>query len=212
MSKKLQNIDAVNKMLAGEHKFQNKTTTSFATGLKHKKRLVGEVWEEIDTKTGIQYRYEQKEGYVKKTKLGSETLQSTRDEIHTFANCRKESCTCINPNHLDKKFKKTHDMCYDCVVDYENDLRISGEFKEYAFDRMRTNATEWLKRAEQDVKLLKEAYTKSYTVITNADGAKETIESRMTPEQFAETVEKQFEEYKQKFMEQVTKLETNNEN
>jgi hypothetical protein len=79
MSKKLQNVNAVNKMLAGEHKFQTNTTHTFSKSNKDtKKRLVGEIWEETDSKSGITYLYEQKDGYVMKTKRDSETLQSTQ--------------------------------------------------------------------------------------------------------------------------------------
>lgn len=212
MSKKLQNVDAVNKMLAGEHKFQQRKTHGFSENKSEKKnRLVGETWEETDSKTGITYVIEQKDGYVMKTKRGSQTLQSTRDSISTFLNCRKETCTCVAPNHLDRKMKAIHDMCFDCVIEMENEFRVQGKFNEYAINRMTTNATEWLKRAEKDVELLKEAYTRTYEVVSNADGKTETIDARMTPAQFAEKVEKEFQDYREKFMQEVAKMENQND-
>jgi hypothetical protein len=208
MSKKLQNIDAVNKMLAGEHKFQTNKTYGFSESKKNTKtRLVGEIWQDTDPKSGITYQFEQKDGYVMKTKFGSETLQSTRDSLAAFSKCPKETCTCKSPNRLDLKMKRIHDMCFDCVIEMENNLRIEGKFNEYAKERIKTNAIEWIKRAEQDVELLKQAYTKTYEVVTNADGKTKTIDARMTPEEFTEKVEREFQEYREKFMQQVTKLE-----
>lgn len=208
MSKKLQNIDAVNKMLAGEHKFQTNKTHGFSESKKNTKtHRVGEIWQETDLKSGITYQFEQKDGYVMKTKFGSETLQSTRDDLATFLKCPKETCTCKSPNRLDLKMKRIHDMCFDCVIEMENDLRIEGKFDEYAKERMKMNALEWIKRAEQDIELLKQAYTSTYNVITNADGKTETVDARMTPAQFAEKVEKEFQEYREKFMQEIANLE-----
>ena len=209
MSKKLQNVDAVNKILAGEHKFQQRKTHGFSENkIEKKNRLVGETWEETDPKSGITYLYEQKDGYVMKTKRGAETLQSTRDSLSTFSNCPKETCTCKSPNHLDRKMKTIHGMCFDCVIEMENKLRIEGKFNEYAINKMTTNATEWIKRAEQDVELLKQAYTRTYEVVSNADGKTETVDARMTPAEFADKVEREFQEYREKFMHEVAKMET----
>lgn len=212
MSKKLQNIKAVQQMTAGEHSFQNKKTVAFNSNeTAQKNRLVGETWEETDASTGITYKYEQRDGFVKKTKTASNTLQSVRDEAAIFKKCRKDECTCITPNHLDRKMKKIHDMCYDCVIDMEHELRLQGKFNDYAIKKMTTNAKEWLKRAEQDVELLKQAYTKSYEVVSNSDGKTETVDARMTPEEFAEKVEREFQEYREQFMKEVTKMENQND-
>lgn len=212
MSKKLQNIKAVQQMTAGEHSFQNRKTVAFTPNKSTQKtRLVGETWEETDSSTGITYRYEQRDGFVKKTKTASSALQSVRDESTTFKKCRKDECTCVAPNHLDHKMKKIHDMCYDCVVDMEHELRLQGKFNDYAINKMTINATEWLKRAEQDVELLKQAYTKSFEVVSNSDGKTETVDARMTPEEFAEKVEREFQEYREQFMQEVTKMENHDD-
>lgn len=212
MSKKLQNIKAVNQMLTGEHQFQTNKTVGFTdTNKEVKKHLVGETWEETDLKSGITYIMEQKDGYVMKTKKGAEKLQSVRDELLTFSNCPKETCTCKTPNHLDRKMRSLHNMCYDCVIDMEHKMKINGTFNEYARNRMKQNALAWLERAEKDVELLKQSYTTSYQVIANADGMVETLDARMTPEQFAEKVEREFQEYKEKFILQLSQTEDQNE-
>lgn len=212
MSKKLQNINAVNQMLTGEHKFQTNKSVNFTKETKDvKKHLVGETWEETDLKSGITYIMEQKDGYVMKTKKGGTQLQSIRDELVTFNNCPKETCTCKTPNHLDRKMKAFHDMCYDCVIDMEHRMKINGTFDEYARNRMKQNALAWLERAEKDVELLKQSYTTSYQVIANADGMVETLDARMTPDQFAEKVEREFQEYKEKVILQLSQTEDRDE-
>jgi hypothetical protein len=212
MAKKLQNIDAINKMLVGEHQFQTNRTTSFATGSEStKKRFVGETWEETDKITGITYVLEQKDGYAIKNRKGSDSLQTTRDYLVTFNKCPKETCTCISPTHLDKKMKTLHNQCYDCVIEQEHRLRLKGGFNTYAIDRMKSNAIEWLKRAERDVELLKQAYTTSYDVVINPTGNTETVAARMTPEEFSEKVEREFQEYRENFMLQLTNMENSND-
>ena len=81
MSKKLQNIKAVQQMIAGEHKFQSKKITGFIDAkdeaIKNKRHVIGEVWEEQDA-TGNKFVIEQKDGYrVKKTK-NSEAFNELR--------------------------------------------------------------------------------------------------------------------------------------
>lgn len=212
MTKKLQNVTAVNKMLSGEHQFQTNKTHGFSETKKDvKTRLVGEKWEETDKITGITYVLEQKDGYAVKNRKGSDALQSARDSSTSFSSCPKETCTCISPNHLDRKMKMIHDMCFDCVIDMENELRINGKFNEYAINRMKTNAIEWLKRAEKDVEMLKEAYTRTYDVVISADGKTDTVSARMTPEEFATKVENEFKEYRENFMKEIVKMENEND-
>ena len=93
-----------------------------------------------------------------------------------------------------------HGMCFDCVVKMEHKLRKQGKFEEYERKRIRNNAEAWLKRAEKDVKMLKDTYTKTSEYVQNADGAVETWHAKMTPEQFEDTVQKQFDEFKIKFL------------
>lgn len=210
MSKKLQNIDAINRMLQGDHKFQTKSTHAFSTSSKsnNTSRLIGERWEETDPTSGIVYEYEQKNGYVSKQKKGNAALQSVRDMKNTFPNCTKETCTCVNPNHLDFKMKQFHGMCYDCVIDMEHQLKVNGKFNEYAIELMERRAKDWIKTAERDLKVLKDAYTKSYDVIINAQGHTETVDSRMTPDEFSDKVETEFEKYKSEMLDNIERFKS----
>lgn len=204
MSKKLQNIKAVQQMLDGTHKFQTKKVVGFSdaaeTADKNQKRLIGEVWEETDPISGITYIIEQKDGFrIKKTK-SSNVLQDVRDEIRSFPNCRKETCTCLGKHSLDQKMQKIHGMCFDCVIEMEHELKKSGKYEEYERNKIRENALAWLASAERDVEMLKQTYTEASKFITNSDGETETWTAKMTPEEFEETVQKQFNQFKEKFL------------
>lgn len=207
MSKKLQNIKAIQQMLDGNHKFQSKKTTGFSDAKsqaeKSKKREVGEVWEEIDPITGTVTIIEQREGFRIRRSKNSEVMQEVRDYIRSFPNCQKDSCTCVKPNHLDEKMRKANGMCFDCTIEFEHELKKQGKFDEYARDKMRKNALAWLAQAEQEVEMLKDIYTQAQTAVVNSDGMTEKIDAHMTPEEFAEKVEKSFAEYKENFLKKL---------
>jgi leucyl aminopeptidase len=205
MSKKLQNIKAVKQMIAGTHKFQTKKTHGFTDAKqkaeKNQKRAVGDIWEEKIGNTI--YTIEQKEGFrVKRPK--NAVAQEVRQYLNSYPNCRKECCK-TSYNHLDKKMRRIHGMCYDCVIEMEHELRKQGKYEEYEQEKIRNNKLAWLKKAEEDVKALKKAYTESQQYVTNSDGLMETWAAQMTPEEFEEKVQKEFDEFKLKFLENMDK-------
>jgi hypothetical protein len=204
MSKKLQNVKAVQQMLEGTHKFQTKTTVGFSdaedVAKKNAKHGVGDVWEETDSITGITYIIEQRNGFrIKKTKA-SDVLQTVRDEIRSFPNCRKETCTCIKLNHLDDKMRKIHGMCFDCVIEMEHQLKKDGKYEDYEQTKIRENALAWLDSAERDVNLLRETYTQASKFVTNSEGQLESWTARMTTDEFDDTIQKQFNKFKENFL------------
>jgi hemerythrin-like domain-containing protein len=215
MSKKLQNVKAIQQMLEGNHKFQTKKTVGFSdakdAAKKSEHHIVGDTWEETDA-TGVTYVIEQRDGFrVRKTK-NSEIFQSIREEMRSFPNCRKETCTCIKANSVDEKMRKIHGMCGDCVIDMEHEMRKAGTYEEYEKNKIRENALAWLRNAERDVELLKQAYTQASEFVTNADGETESWGAKMTPEEFEETVQKQFERFKENFLNKLNGVEETNEN
>ena len=211
MSKKLQNIKAVKQMLDGTHKFQTKKTIGFTDAKqkaeKNKKRKVGDIWEEkIGTTT---YLIEQMNGFrVKKPK--NSVASEVREYLNSYPNCQKKCCK-TSFNHLDKKMQKIHGMCYDCVIDMEHELRITGKYKEYEQNKIKENALAWLKNAEEDVKHLKQVYTETQQYVTNADGLMETWDAQMTPEEFDKTVQTNFNSFKEKFIENLTPKKEKND-
>jgi hypothetical protein len=203
MSKKLQNIKAVQQMLDGSHKFQTKKTTGFSdaklVAQKNERHAIGDVWEESDTNGQI-FVIEQRDGYrIRKTK-NSEIFQELRDNLKSFPNCRKETCTCPGTHPIDKKMQVIHKMCFDCVIDMEHEMTKAGTYEEYSKNKIRENALAWLASAERDVNMLKQTYTHAAEFVTNSDGALETWGAKMTPAEFEETVQSQFNKFKENFL------------
>ena len=209
MSKKLQNIKAVKQMLDGTHKFQTKKTIGFSDAKqkakKNEKRNIGDTWEEKIGNTI--YIIEQKNGFrVKKPKNSVAT--EVRKYLNSYPNCRQTCCkTKFGP--VDEKMRIIHGMCLDCVVDMEHELKKQGKYEEYERKKMTENAMAWLKRAEQDVKMLKEAYTQASSTVMNADGRLEHWSAKMTNEEFDEKIQKGFDEFKTKFLKNLHKREKN---
>tara|TARA_R100001163_G_C5037982_1_gene176784 strand:+ start:208 stop:891 length:684 start_codon:yes stop_codon:yes gene_type:complete len=196
MAKKLQNIKAIKQMIDGTHRTQTKNNVGMYTGNSHKKREVGETWEE--TINGTIYEIEQKQGFrVKKPK--NSIAEEVKSYLNSFPNC-KGDCTCTTPTELDKKMRTIHGMCFECVIEMEHKLRKQGKFEEYERTRIKNNAMSWLGRAEKDVQMLKDTYTKSAEFVQNAEGETETWHAKMTPEEFEKTVQTQFNEFKKKFL------------
>jgi hypothetical protein len=213
MSKKLQNVKAVQQMLDGTHKFQTKKTVGFsdAQSKKSEHREIGDVWEETDSNGNV-HVVEQREGFrIRKTK-NSEIFQSIRDELQSFPNCRKDICTCVGTHQLDQKMRKIHGMCFDCVIEMEHELKKAGKYDEYEQNKIRENAMAWLRDAERDVELLKQAYTQVQQFVSNSDGQVEHWSAKMTAEEFENTIQKQFEEFKTKFLEKLNKENKQDEN
>jgi hypothetical protein len=203
MSKKLQNVKAVQQMLDGSHKFQTKKTTGFSdaklVAKKNERHEIGDTWEETDS-TGNIFVIEQKDGFrIRKTK-NSEIFQELRDDLKSFPNCRKETCTCSGIHPIDKKMQVIHKMCFDCVIDMEHEMTKAGTYEEYSKNKIRENALAWLAAAERDVNMLKQTYTQAAEFVTNSDGVLETWGAKMTPAEFEETVQSQFNKFKENFL------------
>lgn len=215
MSKKLQNIKAINQMLDGTHKFQTKTTVGFSdvedASKKSELHAIGDIWEETDA-SGVTYIVEQRDGFrIRKTK-NSNILQSVRDEIRLFTKCPKETCTCTGTHPLDQKMRTIHSMCFDCVIEMEHEMRKAGTFDNYAKNKVRENALAWLKEAERDVEMLKKAYTQATQFVTNAEGETETWAAKMSINEFEETIQKEFDKFKENFLNKLNGVTQTNEN
>jgi len=215
MSNKLQNIKALQEMLDGRHKFQTKKTVGFSDAADAAKRSehheIGDVWQETDA-SGTTYVVEQRDGFRIRKTLNTDTIQQIRDDLRIFKNCRKDKCTCAGTHPLDQKMKKIHDMCFDCVIEMEHEMKKDGTFDTYATNKVRENALAWLRDAERDVVLLKQAYTQASQFVTNADGEIETWSAKMTTEEFEEQIQKQFDEFKQNFLNKLNGVTQTNEN
>jgi|TARA_R110000850_G_scaffold12213_3_gene41331 hypothetical protein len=208
---KLQNIKAVQQMIDGTHKFQTKKSVGFSDAEATKKRnehhKIGDVWEDVDANGNITI-IEQFDGFRTKKPKNSQVLSEVREELRLYAKCPKDTCTCDPNYYLNQKMRAIHEMCFDCVIDMEHELKKTGQFKEYANNKLEANALAWLKKAEHDVDMLRDAYTKASELVINSEGDTETWAAQMTPEEFEEKITKGFESYKIDFLDKLNKTVT----
>lgn len=190
---KLRNIQAVKQMIAGTHKFQTKTSVSFADVKKPEPdRQVGDTWTDEEGNT-----WEQRQGY----KIKKGVFDQLRQELNSFPNCRKETCTCKTPSRADYKMRTYHGMCLDCVVDMEHELKLEGRYAEYEKTKMKQNAMGWLRDSEQEVEELKFAIKKAPEFVT-VDGNVNTWELEYDPEKMAASITEQFDKVRQQIFTQ----------
>ena len=188
MTNKLQNIRAINQMLSGTHRTQNKTTVGYE--VKQEDHNIGDTW--VDDK-GVEW--EQKEGYKISS---SKALEAVREALKSFLlpkvcpKCNKE----MKNNKYNKKMWSVHKMCFDCVIDMEHEHRINGTFDEYAKNLMKPNIETWLKDAKAEVDGIKDLLLKAEYV--NADGTIEKWESPWAgkEEELNELLENDFQKMK----------------
>ena len=197
---KIDSIQDVKNILAGTHEYQNKLQFGMAEYAPTVTRKVGDKW--VDSE-GIEW--EQKEGYV--ARVESEWRKEVREQITSFPNCNKETCTCTQPKRLDEKMRAIHGMCFDCVVKMEHKLRIEGKWEEYERERVKQNALAWLKEAEADKNVIAEELSKAEFV--NSFGDVEKWDTNRTKEELLRTIEEEFKKFREDF---ISKLEgTDNE-
>jgi len=89
----------------------------------------------------------------KQENLGGKTRESELSKVMQKVRmpwfCPK--CKKAMKKQLDNKFWRMMGHCFDCQVDYENKLKIKGEFKEYAYQKMLENQKAQLKDLEQSI-------------------------------------------------------------
>ena len=103
--------------------------------------LMGKSGTSSETQVGYKKkRIEYKEGDVwvenKKTWTIKDGIKQTISKLDTI---KKEvfmplccpNCGKVMKKRLDKPNYKVHKMCFDCVIDYEHNLRIRGEYDDY---------------------------------------------------------------------------------
>lgn len=197
----LRNLDAIGKMLSGEHKFQTRKTFGFSdaatTAERNKKREVGEVWYE-DTGDGGRYRWEQKKGYRTRTPANFEGLD--RDSLlfdKCYPDCEKKT---KGYAQIDYKIAKKTGMCLDCLSVYETRLRMQGRpvFDAYALQKMRDNALAFFKDADQEVEDLARQLLQA-PIYVNADG-REEVWTAENLQQMVDRLKADYQQFKQKIL------------
>jgi hypothetical protein len=178
MSNKLQNVNAVKQMLAGEHRTQTKK--SIYTGKTKKDIPVldilekfengkPKVWLETDAK-GFKTRITQHDGFKSREPENSilKSIQSILKVPTTCPGCgtnmRKKE------KQLNFKFWFKRKKCFSCVVSEETKIRQQGPaaWSEYEKTIMQSNAEAWFKDSDKEVEILKTQVKE--TAWENADG------------------------------------------
>ena len=161
---KLQNIKALNQLLAGDHKMQ--TRKSFIMGPTSENRAnaqkqwnVGDTWEEKDATGKVVAIWEQREGYRTKMSPQMKVLQEAKESWNEYPNCLHPECITKPKNRLDKKFSLKRGMCADCVFEMETKLRISGQYEEYERTKMLDKAESMFRSTDSEIEDVKKNMT-----------------------------------------------------
>ena len=159
---KLRNIDAVKKMLDGNHRTQTKTSVSLNVKEAPIKRKIGDRWTDENGK-----EWEQRDGYkISVTKALDLLAQHRMPEYCPTCNA------VMAKKHLDERMWRIHKMCFDCVIDMEHQLRIEGKYDDYEKQKVKENAMAWLNDAEKDVDDLVSAYRHASFVNKGSESCK----------------------------------------
>lgn len=196
MDIKINSLDDVKKLLAGEHETQQKVNVGYEAENKLEKitRNVGDKWFDSDGN-----EWEQKEGY--RVKLGKQWQQELHQYLNSFPNCQKETCTCTMPKKLDQKMKMIHGMCFDCTISFEHNLRLQGKWEEYERQKIKENAMSWLKDAEKDKNVIVDELSR--LEFTNDFGEIEKWDTRINKDELLKKIEKEFEQFRKDFIDQI---------
>lgn len=203
----LRNIEAINKMLIGDHRTQSRSTFGYSdittAQEKNKKREIGEVWIETNPATGAQYRVEQMKGYRRRQTVQGHAINEALGEASTLYSKCYEDCD-KRKTHLysgvDKKIAMKTQMCCDCLARFETQLRYKGRpaFDQYAMNKMKQNAEAWLKQADQEVEAIKTELARSPSYV-NADGRAEHWTSENVGA-LIDKIEADYEKFKQELL------------
>ena len=196
MDIKIDNLNDVKKLLAGEHDSQQKVQVGYNENNKEENvtRKVGDKWFDSDGN-----EWEQKDGY--KLKLGKVWQQELHQYLNTFPNCPKENCTCGIPKKIDEKMRRIHGMCFDCVVKMEHKIRLEGKWEEYEKRKVKENALAWLKEAERDKNSIADELSRME--FTNDFGDNEKWKTPFNKEEMLEKIENEFAEFRKNFIEKL---------
>jgi len=206
-SSKLQNVKAIQDMLAGTHKSQTrqshyygKTSTEIPEEDIIEKFEDGKpkVWIETSP-NGSRTRVTQHEGFKSRESETGHAVRQLQQALRMPSECPNCGQDMYGKEQrLNEKFWNYEKQCYDCVVKFETKLRTDEEaWEKYQKEKMHKNALAFFNDADADVAALKKMLTSETQHIQNADGDLETFDKAMTEKKFNETVLKEYKIYKE---------------
>jgi len=113
------------------------------------------------------------------------------NEMYTCKNCGK-NCRLFGKRLDDKVILRTH-MCFDCLIEYETNLRISGEYKEYEKKKIEENAKSWLSDFKQSLTEYKNQYAEEIKSYVTQDGDIEEWGGGESKEKISELLDNLYE-------------------
>jgi len=118
----------------------NKALKDLMSGKDHEKEYV---------QVGYEGKKEDLGGKTRESEL-SKVMQSVRMPLF----CPK--CKKTMKKKLDDKFWRTKGHCFDCQIEFENQLRVKGEFDTYAKEIINNNKKAFLKDMKQSLEEFEE--------------------------------------------------------
>ena len=195
---KLNNVKAINEMIRGEHRTQTRKSKGYEK--KSLERKIGDSWTDTKGQTWVQ-----KNGY--KIKVGR--LNNIRKAMDTSLcpKCNKKA------TNWDKQFIVKEGKCHDCIVKEETLMVCEGYVKnkpiyeQWERKKIRKNVESFLKDAAKDVEMLKARFTK--TEFVNSDGTIDKWNLPQSVDAIETTIDKQFDKFKNKLLEQLEQGDKN---
>lgn len=186
------NSQQIREMLAGEHESQTKLQVGYKESTSnpwdgYKK---GDKWVDDD---GNKWEITLQGAIIKHGKLDEE-----RRLAKLYINCPKEKCTKNqwNEHHVDKRTKKIHGMCMDCLIEQDTKKMIDGTWDEYTEVTRKQNQLAELREMEEEVSRIKSVFETGNHEYVNKEGDIEKWAHGITPE----IVEEKFQEFKKTYM------------
>jgi ribosomal protein L37AE/L43A len=106
--------------------------------------MSGKEYEKDYVQVGYEGKKDNRGGETRESEL-SKVMQSVRMPLFC-PNCKKAM-----KKKLDDKFWRTKGHCFDCQIEFENKLKVKGEFDDYAKNIINGNKKAYLKDLKQSL-------------------------------------------------------------
>jgi hypothetical protein len=164
-AKNISNIQIVKNYLDGERPVLQVGYSGEAED--NKPREIGEIWTDSKGRTW------------RKTEYGKSSVTPVMDLINAE---NKKTCKCCKADirwgsPQDEKIYNKTQMCFDCLIEHETNIRLKGKWKEYETRKVFENQLAYVSDVKQKIKDSLE-YTKKTRVLTfvNSNGRVEEWE------------------------------------
>ena len=135
---KKKDVTRMRNLITGKSGEKTQVLTGYEKKIEFHKE--GDIWEELGRSWTI------KNG-IKQNITKTDKLKRLAIFPISCPNCSKH----MKINDLNKKMYATQGMCFDCVIDYEHQIRISGNWENYMSEQLTANKNSSLKDFEQAV-------------------------------------------------------------